>query len=135
MKLQNIFRMQAIVIGLGAAFLLTTPAQAQEITNDSFDEGPNVVAMAQPSPTPAASDLNSSAADSVPMTSAAIISAPVMVQESAASLWTPVQGWLFVAFLICTALISLYALVEAKRANRNHNGRVNSQVNSRVALY
>jgi hypothetical protein len=135
MKLQNIFRMQAIVIGLGAALFLTTSAQAQEITNDSFDDGPNVVALAQPSATPAASDLNSPVANSTAMTASAMISTPVVEQESAASLWTPVQGWLFAAFLLCVALISLYALVEAKRANRNLNTRVSSQVTNRVALY
>ncbi len=134
MKVQNIFRMQAIVIGLGAALFLTTSAQAQEITNSSFDEGPNVVAFAQPSPTTAASALNSPAANSDVMTSAAMVSTPVVAQESAVSLWTPVEGWLFVAFLISVALISLYALVEAKRANRNLNPRVNSQVSGRIAL-
>jgi hypothetical protein len=135
MKLQNIFRMQAIVIGLGAALFLTTSVQAQEITNASFDEGPNVVALAQPSSIPTPSASNSPAANSDAVTSAAMISTPIAVQESAASLWTPAEGWLFVAFLFCTAMISLYALVEAKRANRNHNTRVDSQVNSRVALY
>jgi hypothetical protein len=136
MKLQNIFRMQTIVISLGAALFLATSAQAQEITNTSFDEGPNVVAFAQPAPAPAASNLSSPASNSPAMTpGSAMISTPIVVQESAASLWTPVEGWLFAAFLFCTALISLYALVEAKRANRNFKTRVAPQVNREVALH
>jgi len=126
--------MQAIVIGLGAALFLATSTQAQEITNDTFDENPNVVALAQPSAAPASSDFDSSATNSGAMNSAAMISTPIVAQESLASLWIPVQGWLFAAFLICTVLISLYALVEAKRANRNHNAHVDSRVNGRIAL-
>ena len=48
MKLRKLIRWQLILAGLGAALFLTPSAQSQEITNTAFDDGPNVVAFAQP---------------------------------------------------------------------------------------
>jgi hypothetical protein len=57
MKIHDIFRMQVAVIAIGAALLLAGTARAQEIDNPSFDEGANSVPFTQPSPVPAAADL------------------------------------------------------------------------------
>src|SRR6266700_8118341 len=58
MRLQNIFRMHAMVIGFGAVLLLASSARAQEIENTNWDEASNSVATAQPAAAPNAIELN-----------------------------------------------------------------------------
>jgi len=134
MKIQNIIRMQAIMIGLGAALFLTTSTRAQEITNSSFDESRNCVAFSQPDPVPAATDLNSSAANSDATIPVAVIATPIVTQAAIVSLWNSIEGWVIASFLFCVALVALYALLEAKRANRNLEARIGSKVDRRAVL-
>ena len=47
-------RVQVMVVGLGMALFCAGATSAQEIVNTSFDDGPNVAALAQPA-APAAS--------------------------------------------------------------------------------
>jgi hypothetical protein len=35
-----------------------------------------------------------------------------------------IKGWLIVGMLVCIAIVALYALSEAKRANRNLSARL-----------
>jgi hypothetical protein len=133
MKIQNIFRMQAIVIGFAAALLLASSTPAQEIENTNWDDGPNAVPFAQPAPAATPNDLNSAAADSHAASTAAVISEPIVNQEAAIAQRPPVEGGMIAFLLVCIAVAVLYGLVEAKRGNRNRNGRAR-QVNSRAAL-
>ena len=48
-------RVQMMVAGLGMALFCAGATKAQEIVNTSFDDGPNVAALAQPAATNAAS--------------------------------------------------------------------------------
>lgn len=43
-------RMLMVVAGLGMALMCAGATKAQEIVNTRFDDGPNVAAMAQPTP-------------------------------------------------------------------------------------
>src|SRR5258706_2521186 len=61
MKIQNILRAQAVMIGFAAMLLLASSAPAQEITNTEWPDGNNVSAPAQAKP--AANDLKVAAAD------------------------------------------------------------------------
>ncbi len=124
MKLQNILRMQALVIGFAGLLLLASSARAQEIVNTSFDDGPNVAPSAQPSPAPAANDLNSEAGEPQAFVPAAMLSGPVVLRGAAIVRWNLIKGWLMVGMLVCIALVALYALSEAKRANRNLTARL-----------
>src|SRR5271166_495280 len=119
MKLQNMIRMEAMVLGFAGVLLLASSARAQEIVNTSFDDGPNVAPLAQPAPAPVSSDLNSAAAEPQIVVSAAMISEPIVARGAGISAWTLIEGWLIVSLLVCIAMGVLYALSEAKRANRN----------------
>jgi hypothetical protein len=133
MKLQNIFRMQAVVIGFAAVLLLASSAPAQEIDNTSWDDGPNVATIAQPAPALTTDGLSSTTADSHTVATAAMIAKPIVTREGVVSPWTSVEVWAMASSLVFFALIALYALVEAKRANRNLNARA-SRANSWSAL-
>jgi hypothetical protein len=50
MKLRNVFQMQVMVVGLGAALLLGGSVRAQELENTNWDDGPGVVPFAQQAP-------------------------------------------------------------------------------------
>jgi hypothetical protein len=114
MKIQKIFRMQAVVIGCVAALFLASSAPAQEIENTRWNEGPNVAAFEQPAP--AANGLKASAADS---STAVAVANPVAAQESVVSRLSPMQGWMIVFSLIFMALFAQYKLAQTRRANRN----------------
>jgi hypothetical protein len=134
MKIQNILRMQAIVIGFGAALLLASSAPAQEIENTRFDDGPIVAEFPQPSPAPVAKAPNSAVAKSNVVRSCEASLTPTATQEASLSLRTSTENWMISALFVCIAWIALYALSEAKRANRNLEARSDSQVNRRPAL-
>lgn len=131
MKFQKMIRMQMILTGLAAALLLASSAKSQEITNTAFNDGPNVVPFEQfvPDQVPVKSTAavtDSQAARSIAQTSTSSVS-----QE--AGLVQTQEGWMTTALLICIGLVSLYALSEAKRANRNARPRTSSNVRTRLA--
>ncbi|MGB7848464.1 MAG: hypothetical protein WBL63_22820 [Candidatus Acidiferrum sp.] len=155
MKFQSFSRTLTIAIGFGAALLFANSAPAQEIANTQFDDGP-FMAYAQPAP---ASDLspvvaaqgteNSQFVDGpvvaefpqpiaplVPrvLSSAATIVTPNVAQEAALSMRTSTEDWMISALFVCIAWIALYALSEAKRANRNLEARTGTGINNPAAL-
>jgi hypothetical protein len=120
MRFQNNIRKGLIFAGIAAALaLLPATVKAQEITNTEFNDGPNVVAMAQP--TAAAYD-TTSATDSLPATQA------ILATESIAASAEPVQAsvtapvpstWVTFLLTLCVGLIALYTLIGADRASRS----------------
>ncbi len=134
MRLQNIFRMNMMVIGFGAALLLASSARAQEIENTNWDEASNSVATAQPAAAPNAIELNANAADSQAMSSAAGVSKTLVAQETFITHTTLVEGWMIASLLVCMALVGLYAREETKSRKMNSGARSGGQVNRRVAL-
>ena len=54
MKIQNIIRMQAVVVGFAGALLLASVAPAQEIVNQEWAERPGATAPFQAEPAQAA---------------------------------------------------------------------------------
>jgi hypothetical protein len=110
MKIQNIFRMQVAVITIGAALLLAGTARAQEIDNPSFDEGANSVAFTQPSPVPAAADLQNVAQDiPVTVTASSVAVNPALNNSS--------EGRTIAAIILCFALATVLWRA-AKRPSR-----------------
>jgi Ca2+/H+ antiporter len=126
MKVQNIFRMQAIVIGLGAALFLATPAPAQEIVNTSFSDGPNVTTFAQPA-VPAAGQVSAAAAtaaDANSSASAIVASAPVVAEQAVTeqavtSLEDSAQRWLIASAFFGIMMLAVYALAEVRRSRKS----------------
>lgn len=133
MKLRNIFRTQTILIGFGAALLLASSACAQEIENTDWNDGPGVVAFAQPVSDQTANDFNTTAISPDAVMPAAMMIQPVATQEGVFAKLSPVEEWATVFVLTCMALFALYALVEARHRNRKIDART-SQMNSRAAL-
>jgi hypothetical protein len=119
MKIQNILRTQAIVIGFGAALLLATSAPAQEIVNTEFNDGPNVTAFTQPAPSAPTAASSSASADSNAAAPAVAISAPVVTNEALASFETSAEGWLIATVFFGITMLVAYAVVELRRANRD----------------
>jgi hypothetical protein len=126
MKLQNIFRMQAIVIGFGAVLLLSTPVKAQEIVNTEFSDGPSVTSFTQPAA------ITTEAAATAPSAVQVKAETPVATNPQLASMDSSIEGWLFGSSLFGVALIAIYAIAEVRRANRNL--RVRPSFTRRVVL-
>jgi hypothetical protein len=135
MKIQNILRTQAIVIGFGAALLLSSPAPAQEIVNTQFDDGPYVTTFAQPSPTvTTAVAPASTVADASTVSPAIAIPTPVVTDEAVVSLENSAAYGLITSALFGLALLAVFAVGEFRRANRNLTESPSSPLRRRVAL-
>jgi hypothetical protein len=120
MKVQNIFRMQAIVIGLGAALLLASPAPAQEIVNTSFNDGPNVTSFDQPA-APAAAQVTAAqpAAANSTASAPAIAAAPVVTNEALVTVENSAERWVIISSFFGVMMLALYALAEVRRARKS----------------
>lgn len=135
MKVQNILRTQAIVIGFGAALLLSSPAPAQEIVNTQFDDGPYVTTFAQPSTTvTTAAAPASTVADSNTVSPAIAIPTPVVADEAVVSLENSAVYGLITSALLGLAVLAVFALAEFRRANRNLTESPSSPLRRRAAL-
>jgi len=53
-----------------------------------------------------------------------MVSEPAVAGEGGISLWTTLEGWLITSFLLGIAIVAVYALSEAKRANRDLAARL-----------
>jgi hypothetical protein len=126
-KIQKIFCMHTVMIGVAAVLFLASSAPAQEIENTRWDEGSNVAPVGQAAPAPVANDLaaNSSASSS------AVIAKPIATQESLVSRLNPVEGWAFALALGFAALLAPYRLAQTKRAKQNSE-RGRAQANTVV---
>jgi hypothetical protein len=135
MKIENIIRMQGIVIALGAALLLASSVHAQEIDNVSFDEGPNSIPMGQavPAPAPTAS---TPAATNLPVPNVKDVAAAQLVTaDLVESRITPVDRWFLASLLTCIALGALYLRASANRRKYGIRHRSASPADSRTSLY
>jgi len=120
-KIQKIFCMHTVMIGVAAALFLASSAPAQEIENTRWDEGSNVASVQQPARAAVANDLKASALNSSASNSAAIAK-PIATQESMVSRLNPVEGWAIALALGFAALLAPYRLVQTKRAKQNSEG-------------
>ena len=130
MKIQNIIRMQAVLIGFAGVLFLASSAPAQEITNTEWPDAPGATTPVQASAAPAANNSNTVA---VNPSAAASVGKPIVSQEAAVSQWPAVETWAMACLLVFFTLIALYKRAAARHANRNLESRVR-QVNDRVAL-
>jgi hypothetical protein len=136
MKLQNIIWTQLVLVALGAALLFASSASAQEIENATFSDGPNVEALAQPTPAQPTIAQNPTQATLVPVQSQgtdgttltdSLAGGDTLVEDPTAG------AWLTTALLICMALIAVYALAEAKRDDRGVRSRRRDYASPRIA--
>jgi hypothetical protein len=133
MKVQNIFRMQAIVIGFGAALLLASAAPAQEIVNTEFNDGPNVAAFPQPAVTQVATT-TPAAASSEAVTPSGAVAAPAVTETAAVSFEGSARRWLVASAFFGVAMLTVYALAEIRRSARKLTERTSSHFNRSAAV-
>jgi len=116
MKMQNMIRMQVVMIGLGAALLFASKAQAQEIVNTEFNDGPYVTAYDQPTTAQAiATPQAKMAADANPPVVAAI---PVVADEATVAVATTLERLLIAVSFLGLSLYVVYAFSELRRSDR-----------------
>ena len=143
MKFQKMLRTQMVITGLGAAALLFAgSAQAQEITNIEFSDGPYVTAFAQP--TQAASAQASPASTpamtgSQTMQTVAAVCFLVVPDDGGAVASSEVESWIVAGLLfIALGIIMFYcaaelsALAELKRANSSLRARTAARMSPRA---
>jgi branched-subunit amino acid ABC-type transport system permease component len=117
-KIQKIFRMHMMLAAVGAALLFAGAARAQEIDNNPvFDQGPDSVALSQPSPAATAGNLNSAAAGSQADVAAApaAASAQVMTQASVISQKASAEASIVATMAVCIGLAVLLVRTETRR--------------------
>jgi len=118
MKLRKMIRWQLVLAGLAAAMLLTPSAHSQEITNSTFDDGPNVAAFdqtsaAQPSAQQAPVASNAPALNEAAATEAAL---PTTTNQET---WVD-SPWLSAGLtLLLFACIAVSVIGGSKRAKQN----------------
>jgi hypothetical protein len=117
MKFYNIVRTSLIVAGFSAALvLLPASVKAQEITNTEFNDGPNVTTLAQPSVEQ--TTINTMPSSQALQASESITASVQPEQASFIQVPAPSDKWVSTSLLVGIGAIALYALAEAKRANR-----------------
>jgi hypothetical protein len=133
MKIQNIIRMQAAVIGFAGVLFLASSLPAQEITNTEWPMRREQLRLCRHRPRQRVNNSNTVAVNPSSSSAAASVSKPIVSQETAVSQWPAAQTWTMAGLLVFFTLIALYKRAAARHANGNLQSRVR-QVNDRVAL-
>jgi amino acid transporter len=126
MKLRNIIRLKALVIGTAVTLFFITTVQAQEIENTAWNDGSDVAAFLQSAPEQATQPAASPATDSVAMSPSTATTTAVATRESAVTQWAAVEIWILCSLLVCIAIVAVYALLETRRINRIFNAQMKS---------
>lgn len=129
MKVQNIIRVQAVVVGLAATLFVAGAARGQEITNTEWPDRAGATESVQVAAQ--ADQLNATNESSA--TVATTAGTPTLAQEAASSQAALLGGW-SATFLVGSALVvGLYAMSEIKRITRNVDVR-SSRANVPVTM-
>lgn len=133
MKFQNMIRSGLVVAGLGAVMAFPGSVWAQEITNSTFSDGPDMVALAQPAAT-THSDANVNALPGPQAVQASAAIAASAQPRPSSNEQDPTEGsmWAGVAFLWIAAMAT-FAYIAAKRFIDRMRGLRNSTVSTHSA--
>ena len=107
MQFGKMMRIRVVVVGLGVAFLCAGATKAQEIVNSTFDDGPNVEALAPSVTAPSTQPMTSTGQAVAPQ-------APVQTAEPASETESNTLLW-FGASLVWLGAIGMYFSGPAKR--------------------
>jgi hypothetical protein len=132
MNFQNMIRSGLVIAGLGAALAFSGSVWAQEITNSTFSDGPNVVALPQPAATAPSTDANSNTLPGPQAVQASAVIAASARPQPSSNEQEPTEGsmWTGVAF-IWIAAIAAFGYVPAKRFVERLRALRNSSVSTR----
>jgi len=109
MTFEKAMRVQVMVAGLGMALFCAGATNAQEIVNTSFDDGPNVAALAQPA---------ASAASAATVTSSQAVTANTQLPAAAEAVseTEPSEKMIWIgAALVWVGAIGMFFSGPAKR--------------------
>jgi hypothetical protein len=134
MKMQNIIRMQAMIVGFGAALVLASAAPAQEIVNTEFSDGPNVAAFQQPAATQAVATTTPAAATSSSAVTPGAVATPVATEATLDSFEGSARRWLVASVFFGIAMLTVYALAEIRRSTRKLTQRPSSHLHRGAAV-
>ena len=109
MKIQNVIRMQAMVVGFAGALLLASVAPAQEIVNKEWTERPGATAPFQAEPAQAA------VAPAAANLTATAVAKPAAKQQAAVAQW-PAVDILAVASVV--ALFGIAGLYKRQQSGK-----------------
>ena len=128
MKFNSMIRQGMVLAGLTAAMVvLPGTVKAQEITNTEFSDGPNVVAIEQPTANAhedvTVTMLAPEQAMSANQAIAGAAEGESMTEEEAPR----PSAWATFLLTLCVGLIALYTLISADRASRNMGHRVSTR--------
>lgn len=133
MNLPNRIRWNALVLGTAALLFFTATVYAQEMASTAWNDGPATAVSPQSTPSPAANPAKPATTEPVSMSPDTAVAKPVATREAAVTQWAAVEIWMLGALLTSTAIVALYALFEARRANRSFKARMTS-MNPRTTL-
>jgi len=116
MKFMSTIRMQAVLVGVGAALFFANAAYAQQDVDPTTFEA-NPVAMQEQGAPVAQSSIPGGvyAAPAETPTPAAVDTESVAVQESGAKKWSPVDTLTLMATILGLAFIVVRGIAEARR--------------------
>jgi hypothetical protein len=118
MKIKNILRIQALVIGFAGMLFLASSAPAQEITNTEWPDAPGATTTLRTAPG-ASVVMNSNAVKSNVPAVAAVAAAKPNAAQAFVAQWPALESWMLACLLVFFTLVALYKRVAARRDDRN----------------
>jgi hypothetical protein len=126
MKIKDILRTQALVIGFAATLSLASAAPAQEITNTEWPDAPGSTTTVRTAPQ--ASAVNSSAVNSnVPAVATQAAIQPNAAQQASVAQWPALQSWMLACLLVFFTLVALYKSAAIRRNDQNRTSHRDSR--------
>jgi hypothetical protein len=118
MKIKDILRTQALVIGFAGMLSLASSAPAQEITNTEWPDAPGSTSTLRTAPE--ALVVNSSAVNSnVPAVATQAAIQPNAAQQASLAQWPALQSWMVACLLVFFTLLALYKSAAIRRKDQN----------------
>jgi hypothetical protein len=134
MKLQNILRTHAVIMGFAAACFLAGGARSQEIENTVWADSSNVEAFPQRAHVAVTNDMSTVATNSVQEDTAAVIAQPSAVNEGVNSGGAANEGWLIAMSIMLMAPFAVLLLAKVRRVKQSVQVRAHHSKKS-AALY
>ena len=138
MKIQQILRMQALMIAVAGTLFLASSSLAQEITNQEWpDNSATTSVQAQAPAAPAVATVANSSSASTPTVANPVVASPVATQQATLAQQSALRGLAIGSVLVFLTTLVLYKRISERLANQNSRRRddqVNDQVSEALAL-
>ena len=135
MKIQQILRMQAVMIAVAGTLFLASSAPAQEITNQEWPD--NSATTSVQAQAPAVATVANSSSVSTPTVASPVVASPAATQQATLAQQSALRGLAIGSVLVFLTTLVLYKRISERLANQNSRRRddqVNDQVSEALAL-